>query len=291
MINDINDISPEVHIVRRDISNYFSFECEDCDHVFTYIEKGSAEFIVSEKAYQLKAGSVIILPPFKPHIIKIKPNEPLVQWIIHFDFYTVKSGADSNVSGGIMPSYPVDFIDIKREQILAGEAICASLNSYERQQVVSCINSMKHEFENKTEYHELMLKSLMTELLCIQLRCKSRDDIGSQKKGKTWFSIERALTYIRDNYSNPDLSNEEISRAACLSVNYLANSFNDKLGLSVHEYVNKVRISSAKKMILAGDGNFTEIAKTVGFSSIHVFSKAFKRHEGCSPSEFLKLNS
>ena len=42
----------------------------------------------------------------------------------------------------------------------------------------------------------------------------------------------------------------------------------------------------AKQMIRENHYNFTQIADTLGFSSIHYFSRQFKRITGMTPSEY-----
>ncbi len=296
-LEDLFDISPEVHCVKTENKDFFSIEYTNNDHVFTYIESGEAEFIISNKSYHLTEGAVIIMPPFKAHIIKNYSAERLVQKVIHFDMYStgILSAPPEKPEEFIspMPSnpFPSDLIAAKRNSLLDDNVICTHFSGDEKDLVKKIISRMLDEYTARHEYFPLVLKASMTELLCFILRTNSRQNIISHKKGKTWFSIERALTYMKENYHNPEISNDEISKAAGLSVNYLANAFNSKLNMSVHEYLNCVRIDNAKRHILMGDGNFTEIAQKVGFSSIHVFSKAFKRHEGCSPSEFLKKHS
>ncbi len=296
-LEDLFDISPEVHCVKTENKDFFSIEYTDNDHVFTYIESGEAEFIISDKSYHLTEGAVIIMPPFKAHIIKNYSAEHLVQQVIHFDMYSTGIlSAPPEEPEEFLPSppanpFPSDLIAAKRNSLLDDKVICAHLSGDEKTLVTKIISRMLDEYTARHNYFPLALKASMIELLCLLLRSSSNQNVISHKKGKTWFSIERALAYMKENFHNPDISNDEISEAAGLSVNYLANAFNSKLNMSVHEYLNCVRIDNAKKLILLGDGNFTEISKKVGFSSIHVFSKAFKRHEGCSPSEFLKRNS
>jgi YesN/AraC family two-component response regulator len=49
-----------------------------------------------------------------------------------------------------------------------------------------------------------------------------------------------------------------------------------------------LKIKEAKRLIREGQMNFTEISEFLGFSSIHYFSKLFKKPTGKSPSEYAK---
>lgn len=47
-----------------------------------------------------------------------------------------------------------------------------------------------------------------------------------------------------------------------------------------------MKLDAAKQMIRDQQLNFTQIADRLGYSSIHYFSKQFKRFNGMSPSEY-----
>ena len=52
------------------------------------------------------------------------------------------------------------------------------------------------------------------------------------------------------------------------------------------EYLGKMKVDSAKQAIREGKKNFTEIANDLGYSSIHYFSRHFKKVTGMTPSEY-----
>jgi len=56
-------------------------------------------------------------------------------------------------------------------------------------------------------------------------------------------------------------------------------------GKSPSRFIRSVRLAKARKMIAEQDGNISEIAYSVGFSSPTYFGKCFKEEYGYSPSE------
>jgi len=59
-------------------------------------------------------------------------------------------------------------------------------------------------------------------------------------------------------------------------------------GLPASIYLRTIRLAKAKKMIEENQGNISEIAFAVGFSSPSYFAKCFKDEFGYTPSDFVK---
>lgn len=71
---------------------------------------------------------------------------------------------------------------------------------------------------------------------------------------------------------------------------YLTKLFRAKYQLSLHEYICKVRIHSAKQMLSETNLSVAEIAARTGFLSSNVLIKTFKKMEGVTPGAFRKIN-
>ncbi len=71
-----------------------------------------------------------------------------------------------------------------------------------------------------------------------------------------------------------------------LSENKLKRGFNELFGNSVYAYLQEHRMAAAAERISVGGDSITEIAMSVGYSSLSHFSKVFRRYYGVSPREF-----
>ena len=56
--------------------------------------------------------------------------------------------------------------------------------------------------------------------------------------------------------------------------------------MSVIAYCNQRKIERAKQLIREERMNISQIAESLGFSSIHYFSRMFKKIEGMAPAEY-----
>jgi AraC-like DNA-binding protein len=68
------------------------------------------------------------------------------------------------------------------------------------------------------------------------------------------------------------------------SCTYIQNVFKEITGRSVMEYYKITKLEKAKDLIREGDYTFTEISSTLNYSSLHYFSKIFKKYKGESRS-------
>lgn len=68
----------------------------------------------------------------------------------------------------------------------------------------------------------------------------------------------------------------------------LCAMFKEAYGDTVIGYLNTLRIKEAKKLMREGEYNLSQISSMLRFSSIHYFSRMFKKKEKISPSEYIK---
>ena len=58
--------------------------------------------------------------------------------------------------------------------------------------------------------------------------------------------------------------------------------------MSTNEYIRKVKLQNAVKLLLEGESKISEIAYKVGFNNVVYFRQCFKDEYGVSPSEYVK---
>ena len=284
----MNSISPFVRSVRILKSSSLTGEWMDHDHVFTYIEQGEAVFFLSGVKYEAREGDILLMHPFMSHIINSTSTVPLIQYIFHFDLYydEERSLLKSTNATKRMRKKVVD-----REMKLASIVPISHLQLADRIDLKKRFLLLHKEFLDKRSGSSLIMKSICLELLHIFLKNQAdrKDDEGKMTKG--WAFIERAINYIHECFSDPQLNNVSISEHVGVSTNHLSHLFKKQLGISIHKYVTHIRIEQAKKRIVDGKLTLTEIADEVGFSSIHLFSRSFKSAVGIMPSKFAAMQS
>ena len=96
--------------------------------------------------------------------------------------------------------------------------------------------------------------------------------------------MNRLLTYIEENLTDPGLSIETAARHAAYSPFYLQRIFYGLTDLPLSEYIRSRRMSLAGQELQARGAKVLDTALKYGYETPESFHKAFRRFHGISPS-------
>lgn len=97
-----------------------------------------------------------------------------------------------------------------------------------------------------------------------------------------------ALEYIRDNYRR-DISVADIAEAAGVSEGHLRRCLKKEMNANIVNYLTEFRLDRAKELMKGGRENIDEIWKKTGFTSGQYFSYVFKKKEGITPRDYMRM--
>jgi len=92
---------------------------------------------------------------------------------------------------------------------------------------------------------------------------------------------------VKKIFLEPNISLIKFSMEVGTNTTYLSNIINQYYKCNFHSVINNYRIQYAKKILLEGKFNVTEVAIESGFTSRSAFFSAFQRIEGTSPLNFI----
>ena len=130
--------------------------------------------------------------------------------------------------------------------------------------------------------HEAMVKLLQ---IFAQHLSIVANQIVVQEKNAEPPVIARAKEFI-NAHQTEDISLGQVAKAVNTSTFYFCKMFKKFTGINFTDYVSRVRIESARSLLLNPNLRISEIAYEVGFQSLTHFNRVFKKVVGQSPTEY-----
>lgn len=139
------------------------------------------------------------------------------------------------------------------------------------------------------EENKLLLQSRLYELLHIivsEVKDKGKSEENNSGLNRT---IQKAIHYIDENYF-ADILLKDIAEYVNFSPVYFHNLFKEYMGVTLHKYIEEIRLGKAKEYLLSSDLSLEEIGLRCGYKSHSYFAYCFKKAEGISPRVYRKNN-
>lgn len=99
--------------------------------------------------------------------------------------------------------------------------------------------------------------------------------------------IEEVENYIKEHYSNPGLSAEDISEAVYLDISYIRKVFSKYKDYTIQDYITSVRMEAAMEKLNEQKLSIGEIAEVCGYLDAGYFSRCFKKYYEISPRQYV----
>lgn len=97
--------------------------------------------------------------------------------------------------------------------------------------------------------------------------------------------LQAVLRHINSNYTQP-LTRGDIAKAVGYSESHISHVFAESMGISLREYIIKLRMDEAKRLLRRTKLPVSQIAMSLGFSSIRSFNRFFAMQMHMTPSEY-----
>ncbi|UED85385.1 substrate-binding domain-containing protein [Streptomyces profundus] len=97
--------------------------------------------------------------------------------------------------------------------------------------------------------------------------------------------VRYALAYLEQHYRHR-FSRWQVAQAAGVSEDHLGRLFHRELGLTLWEYLTRLRVQRAKERLRRSDDSVATIARAVGFHDRAYFSRVFRKQTGMAPHAY-----
>ena len=97
-------------------------------------------------------------------------------------------------------------------------------------------------------------------------------------------AVERARIYLENHIDQP-LSAADVAAALFMNADYLSRLFKNECGITLKEYILKIKMESARNLLQTTALPVSVIASKLGYDNFSYFSQAYRRVMGVSPTD------
>ncbi len=162
----------------------------------------------------------------------------------------------------------------------------------------NALGTVPSNYENKENLHfrtdifgsSQLLNCYFTEFIIRLIRGgnASSNELLSSKKSRDIANnslSELICDYLKSNLYTP-ITLKEVCEHFLIGKTQLCKIFRESTGQSPMEYYIELKISEAKKLLREKNYSVSQISDMLGYSSIHIFSRAFKKATGLAPTAY-----
>lgn len=233
-----------------------------------YVYSGGLDYFVGGRFVELGAGSLAAFWAAMPHkIVSLQPDT---------EFMFVRVPLATLLRWNLATPFT--------RRVLSGDvAVDVQSPAWDSELTRRWIADLGSEDPNWVRTAELEIEARLRRLA--QKRQPKAQQRLSDHKARQ--QVEAITSYLAENYRD-DISTSDIGTAVKLHPNYAMTLFRRECGMSIWQYLIRLRLSHAQLMLLSSEKTVLAIALESGFGSLARFYAAFTRECGISPGEFRK---
>jgi AraC-like DNA-binding protein len=171
---------------------------------------------------------------------------------------------------------------------------CSTINRYEQTHPIwpelnAEMDRAYREYIHAEVGHEYTILSCVYRVITPLLRLHQQDlnRHAPRQYAAQYMRLKPAVDYMEAHFADK-VYMEHVCRQINLNPYYFSTLFKKVFGIPPVQYLTKVRVDHAKRLLLDPQRSITEIAERCGFCNINYFDKVFKEQSGFTPLEFRK---
>ncbi len=244
-----------------------------------YVYSGSGTFRAGNRRLVVETGDVVVIGSSAFHSVEAAVEQALKVVALYFLPELVYRPGESTIDFDyLIPFYSNDIEFNPR--IPSRNPVCASV--YRRMMTIH------HELQLRRNYFAAAVKNQVCEMLVELVRYYWQFSADLKRHEELQKQVDRlngALDFLKAHYREP-ITLGRIADVAYVSPSYFCKLFKRVTGHSFTEYLKRMRVDSAKDLLLNSDLSIGRVAEEVGFESHSYFNRVFKQLSGLSPTEF-----
>jgi AraC family L-rhamnose operon regulatory protein RhaS len=256
-------------------------------HVHEFVElifvvEGRATHLFQDIYYEVGEGDVFVINPGEAHGYALKEDQSIeiVNCLFEPGFIPTSLLGELQVSDAMDFFYVQPFLHEKarfyHKLNLRGSDASAAL---------SILEGILAEMSRRRSGFQPLIQLKMIELFILLSRYYSerKDQADAAAPGEVL--VRRACGYVERHYAEK-LTLPVLTELFHIGARQLNRYFNRHAGCSVIEYVHRVRMEKAKRLLADTDEKIAVVSEMVGYEDTSFFSRLFARQAGCPPGKY-----
>ncbi|MBC7958293.1 MAG: helix-turn-helix transcriptional regulator [Vallitaleaceae bacterium] len=250
----------------------------DCVELVVILS-GRAEHSIDDETYELTAGDVFVVSKNSEHgyksVSKIKYAN------IMFDYQNLTENLSELM---LIPGFQTLFVlepKFRKEHKFESKL---QLDSVSLGFVKELLNILLKEYVENNRGQEFAISTyFLTLITYLSRQFDSNQNTASSKL----YRLSNAILYLQSNFLEP-IHIDDVAAISYLSTRQFARVFKKSFEMSPKEYLIKLRLDYACRLMEQSHKTISEVALESGFSDISFFSRIFKSKIGVSPKIYRK---
>jgi len=228
-----------------------------------FLIAGERDYFIRDRTYRVERGSFVFIEKEELHrtIDTGVPNHERVVM---------------NFASPLLAGFP-----------LHGRNGVITLPPQEQYKGEALVRELLAEAKGDAPGRDVMLESLLRQLLLLVFRAQAEQPEPEAQPSSVHRTMSEVAAYVGARYAEPLLL-KDVAERFYVSPYYLSRKFKLCTGFGFAEYVQRVRIREAQRLLRETELKMIEVAERTGIDSVANFHKLFKKMNGCSPLQYRK---
>jgi len=232
---------------------------------------GQVEVFANRTTYLFCQGDLILFNPKQPHEIRAVERQPPMI-----------------LSLQVSPRFCARYFPLIRNLEFDAINVSSQLPQNQAGQLKQQLLQLCEVYFHGSQHYELSAYAIINQIFYQLVTHEPWHDLTDSEKtakASTADRLGRIIDYTESHFTEKVLL-ADIAKQEGLSLTYLSHYFKDNLNMTFQDYVALLRFEEARSLVERTEMNMTDISIASGFSDSRYLIKAFRRHLGCTPTEY-----
>jgi AraC-like DNA-binding protein len=258
------------------------------EHQFIYIVKGKGIAHIQGRKYDIKEGDLFYYGPDVAHLFQADSESPFEMVAMHFEFIgdIIHDALRRPIAKDIRSLKDVPNRD---NRVTIGdkgldELVISDYISTLGTGIGTFMVHIAHQYRLNNSMSAMMNRGMLLYSFKLLHNAKHQTSAYLSPQDQVLVALKTQLTHEAEGA----YQRKWLTQWSGYNEDYIARRFREKFGVSPHEFHLLQKIELAKDFIDHSQKTMTEISEKLHFSSLHVFSKVFRKFVGQSPMKYKK---